>query len=472
MSRYIAPLIVIILFYATSGYAAFLEGSSSPQNSETITANLVSLSSYTIPSNFNGISEEFTDVVHQAGFTYNYPFPLFNASNTSLQGLLKLLGPSGFIRAGGSSQDFNPPPVLTTAIANGINAFFTGLGPGWTINYGLDFANGTPSLATSYVGIMLGAMTNSAPTFSIGNEPDQPPYSYNSSTYATAWNSWYSTITAAYPSAAFVSADTANPDSYTWAAGTTPGVSGLQFVTVHAENGGMIPPSQLSSMISNAQSTNFYYFATYATNYKARVNETNSSYYFGTPSPSNGLSFDLANAAWYLNVAMNFASFGGGGISVYQNITSGNSGGGPPCVGNVFFYDNGTGNFYPGSIFYGMMLFSNIEGQQIVSTSYSGSGNVNAISTKNGTGNASILVVNDDVNNPVKIIPAQSNAWSKASVLLLAPGSAAGCIDYSPTIGGYPVGESGSWAGKWFSLSNGGSVNLAPCGAAVIEIQS
>jgi hypothetical protein len=117
----------------------------------TVTANLASVSS-TIPSTFVGISVETQDVITDT---------IYKSSNTSLINLIKLLGSSGNIRVGGTSQDTghqsNPTPALTQGIANDLHGFVSSLGAGWKLIYGLDLGSNSMSEAVTHAGYVINA---------------------------------------------------------------------------------------------------------------------------------------------------------------------------------------------------------------------------------------------------------------------------------------------------------------------------
>jgi hypothetical protein len=116
-----------------------------------------------------------------------------------------------------------------------------------------------------------------------------------------------------------------------------------------------------------------------------------------------------------------------------------------------------------------MLLFSKIEGQQIVSTSISSGSSLRAISTKGFGANANILMVNNDTSYPLLAKPDQSNSWSTAKIYTI--NSSLGCADTSPTLNGYFIGAGGSWAGSPALLNRGTSIPIPPCGAALVGIQ-
>jgi hypothetical protein len=192
-----------------------------------------------------------------------------------------------------------------------------------------------------------------------------------------------------------------------------------------------------------------------------RLTESNS---MGFASGGNGISNRLAAATWYLNEAIVMAAGGWSGINIHAAYH---------FVSAIYnpIVQLGDGNFGAGPIFYGLFLFSKIEGQQILPLAIGGNGNIQAIATKGANGNANILAVNNDVSSSVIVTPQQSGAWTTANVLVLQDGDGNGCASASPVVGGAAIGESGSWSGTPFSIANGGYVSIPPCGAALIQIQ-
>jgi hypothetical protein len=162
----------------------------------------------------------------------------------------------------------------------------------------------------------------------------------------------------------------------------------------------------------------------------------------------------MANAGWigfnYHSVMTTYAPWGGR-ISYY----------------NPYIMQKDKG-YSPTPVFYGMLLFSKIEGHQIVRTSLFGAGSVKAISTKGSGANANILIVNNDTSYPLLAKPDQSNSWSTAEIYGIT--SSVGCADTSPTLNGYVIGEGGSWPGSPAILNRGASISIPPCGAALVEI--
>jgi hypothetical protein len=189
-----------------------------------------------------------------------------------------------------------------------------------------------------------------------------------------------------------------------------------------------------------------------------------------------GSSDALMASAWFLNMGIVLSNAGYNGVNIHHNFWWPASGG-TAIVGDVYpnIYGplqlNGDGTFSPGPEFYGMLLFSKIEGQQTVQLGVAGNANINAIATKGGNGNANILIVNNDQSLSVAVTPTQINSWSSATVLSIVSSDGLNCSSKSPLLGGAAIGVSGAWSGSSYTITNGQSLQLPPCGAALVQIQ-
>ena len=440
--------------------------------SVTLTANLAA-TGYTVPADFVGYSFELTGLVPGNYLT----------GSGSLCSLAGLIGTSGSIRIGGISSDGATPPALTQPIANGLESFRACLGSGWKIIYGLDLVAANSTTAATQAGF-LNTASGSNVIFQFGNEPIDGS-NFTVSTYQTAWNAYQTAVTGAVPSAKLAAWDDGNfGQTQTAINGLTGGLAGLTYVTQHYYNSPCSVAESASVMIGKMIINTTIPLAAglsailqnvgwaTASSIKTRMTESNTICSGGVA----GSSDRMMAAAWYLNEAILLANGGYNGVNTH-NVFWWPASGGAPIIGtaNPNTYGalllSGDGNFYPGSIFYGLYLFSKIEGQQTISLSQAGNGFVQSIASKGGGGNANILAVNNDLFNPVVITPAQSSAWTTANVLQIKSPSGAGCTEASPTVGGQAIGESGAWSGAPFSIANGASVTLGPCEAALIQIQ-
>ncbi|MBV8736451.1 MAG: hypothetical protein JO007_04175, partial [Alphaproteobacteria bacterium] len=138
-----------------------------------------------IPENFIGFSSEIEDFVGG----------IYSANNTSLIGLLGLLGPNGVMRIGGGTEEDVPADPLTQDVANDAAAFLNALGSGWTLLYGLADAVNDPSLAVQHAGYLLNALGRNRVAFQIGNEPNLNLGSEGA--WLNVFTSYYQALTAA-----------------------------------------------------------------------------------------------------------------------------------------------------------------------------------------------------------------------------------------------------------------------------------
>ena len=446
-------LILTVFLILTSRLYAFSDNfGSTPVN---VTALLDDTSS-TIPSNFVGLSLETQDIIADT---------IYTGSNASLQNLVKLLGSNGILRVGGTSQDTghqgNPTPALTQRIVNDLAGFNSALGSGWSLIYGLDLGSNNPSEAVTQAGYIINAFGIKNVIFQIGNEPDNW---YSPSAYMSMWNDYYSSLSASYPSIIFAAPDAAelisNTQNYT--VSLTPGISGLNSLSTHFYGVGCNPVS-ISYAFYLANPASQSWTATYAPG-KLRLTESGGICAGGQLGYTNV----LLQAAWYLNTAISMANDAWIGFNYHSVMTPYAPWGGRISYYNPYTVQNDKG-YSPTPVFYGMLLFSKIEGQKIVSTSISGGSSVRAISTKRSGSNANILIVNNDTSYPLLAKPDQSNIWSTAKVYVI--NSSVGCVDTSPTLNGYVIGEGGSWAGSPAILNRGAAISIPPCGAAFVEIQ-
>ena len=439
----------------------------SPARVATVTANLSNLG-YTIPNNFVGLSSEVGDLI--SGY-----FQGTSGANGTYVSLVNLLGSHGVWRIGGLSSDgASAAPALTSGIASAFASFISGLGANWTVIYGLDLRVGNAALAATQAGYVATVLGAGNVTFQFGNEPDGY---YTQSQYVTAWNSYYASVSGSVSGANYAAYDGGSwARLVTYTTGLSLSVSQLKYLTQHWYNNCNGPPAWTPAQVINSLNTNLTpYFGIggisvgfaqnqyYAGSTAEQLSESNSCSSGGLA----GVSDRLSGATWYVNEAITFANLGWSGINTHNAYTSFFTPNGPynPVVQET---DN---NFGPGPIFYGLFLFSKIEGQQTAAVSIGGNANVNAIATKGGNGNANILVVNNDQNSPVTVTPAQSSAWTTANVLKMSTSDGANCTSANPIVGGQPIGEGGTWTGSSVALASGASVTLQPCEAALIQIQ-
>jgi hypothetical protein len=451
---------IISLFWMVASLAqspgSIAGGGYVPARIAHVSANL-SGSGPTIPSNFIGISVEVADLI--GGY---YQGATGNAA--SMISLLQLLGANGVFNFGGSSSSTSTTPALTQNISNSAQSFLVGIGAGWTtsVMYTLDLFANNSALAATQAGFLATSFGASHMVFQFDNEPFASGHFGSVGAYQTAWNAYYTAVTGAVASAGYAPwADSDNQDAVSVISGLTPGFGGIAAITYHRYSQGTTAAQVIGYVPAHYYFLNFNASVfTAAQNAMQRLSETNSLGNRGLA----GVSDTLSGATFILNEAAQVAAIGYAGINVH-NVYAGGAGVYNPLV------QLGDSNFTAGAVFYGMMLFSKIEGQQIIPSAVGGNANIVSLATIRVSGKANILVVNNDTFNPSIVRPDQSSAWSTASVLQIKSATGAACGDTSLTIGGSAIGKSGAWSGVPFSINSGDSIRLGPCEAALVQVQ-
>lgn len=435
-------------------------------------ANL-SATGYTIPSSFVGLSVETGDLI--SGM-----FQGTTGANGSFLSMMRLLGVNGSLRVGGNSSDSMPSaPALTQPIANNLSSFIASAGAGWKLMYGLDLAINDSAVAATQAGFVATAMGGGANVvFQFGNESIGAYVT--KAQYITNWNAYYTAVSGAVAGLKVAATDCEDfGDTQSVLASLTPGAAGMTYATQHwygSLNGSPYTVTNASQMISTVAINSYlnagtgnaaapyvgYNFNSYWANQngvKQRLTESNNINNLGLLNFSDR----MMSATWYLNQAIAFANDGWDGINTHASYGIAGVGKYNPIVSK----DSGT-TYQAAPEFYGLYLFSKLQGQQTIALAIGGNANVVGIATKGGGGNANILAVNNDTSSSSAVTPGQSSAWTAATVLLL---SGTDCSDAAPALGGAIIGPGGSWSGSTTSINNGDSIAIPPCGAALIQIQ-
>lgn len=442
-----------------------------PRRTVQMYANLAA-TGYTIPSSFVGLSVETGDLI--SGL-----FQGTTGANSSFLGMMRLLGANGSFRVGGNSSDQLTPPALTQPIANNLNSFVASAGAGWKLIYNLDLQANDSATAATQAGFVATAFGGGANVvFQFGNESIGAYVT--KAQYITNWNLYYTAVSGAVAGLKVAATDCEDfGDTQTVLASLTPGAAGMTYSTQHwygSLNGSPYTVTNAPQLISTVAINSYlnagtgnaaapyigYNFNSYwakQNGVKQRLTESNSINNLGLLTFSDR----MMSATWYLNQAIAFANDGWDGINTHASYGVAGVGKYNPIVSK-----DGGSTYQAAPEFYGLYLFSKIEGQQTVALAIGGNANVGGIATTGGGGNANIIAVNNDTSSPSYIQPGQSSAWTTATVLLF---SGTGCSDAAPTLGGGIIGPSGSWGGGTITINNGDSVAIPPCGAALVSIQ-
>lgn len=423
-----------------------------PTQIANIKANLNS-TSYVIPANFVGWSDELRDVINNT---------IFVGSNSSLVNLIKMTG-GGYIRFGADSCDTTgSSPGLTQAIANNLASFMAALGPNYRASYCVDLAINDPTTATTHTGYIVTAFGAENIDFEIGNEP--AGFLSTAAAFGARWSAYYTAMTTAYPTITFVGPSTSggsNLQDYQNATGVAP--SSMAYVTQHKYLSQRNPYIPTLAQV-NAQLPDSYIISNiaYAPG-KLRINEANGTWAGGT----RGFSDRMINAYWYVKLASYVAGAGGQGVDFHNGLIFN------PEIDHLDYYNSfktdGLGNWYPTPVFYGEYLFSRLAGNTIVSSDNTDlDSNAVLLATKNAGGTATFIVANGNPTTQLYFRVDQTNTWKTASVLKM---SGTSCLDPNPKLGGAEIGAGGSWTGSPTYISKGTAILLNPCEIAVVTIQ-
>jgi hypothetical protein len=266
-----------------------------------------------------------------AGFSYEknqVGLDLFDASNTSLVNLFRLLGPN-VLRIGGNEVDrinFNPAGAggLTTEVAPSDIVKLGGFlrATGWKVLYGIDLKLNTAANAAAEAQVAAQALGHSLIAFEIGNEPD---FYDTQAQYEASFASYVSAIRAVVPNASFDGPSLAKGTSWDATFGTDEKANGLTILSDHtyidsAANANI--PEMLASTAPGG-----HLDTTEAAMQKAqaasgiaqwRMSETNSFFNGG----ATGVSNVQAASLWSLNYMAGIAAHGGAGINFHGGGTS------------------------------------------------------------------------------------------------------------------------------------------------------
>jgi hypothetical protein len=417
-----------------------------------VRAQLNSPAGPVIPQNFVGFSGEVLD------FTGG----IYSANNTSLIGLLRLLGPNGVMRIGGGTEADVPPDPLTQDIANDAAGFLNELGSGWSLLYGLPDGVTDPDLAVQHAGYLLNALGQARVAFQIGNEPNLH-YQDNEQAWLNVFNPYYQALTAAFGALNYGAPDTSQLLDLSWPNDTPLGEAGFQFLTTHKYWPNACNPlpqlPSVKSILDDAQVPSYPGWS---------ITEFGIICDGGDPRITNR----LIAATYYLKLAQSAASGGWAGIMPHNVIIPELWGDGltRPAYYSQFALQP-DGGYAPTPMFYGMYLFARMTGQQLITAQtpvdYSKAASIMATESPNGTAN--ILVVNINPKRGFSVRPDQTAPWSRANYFLL---SGTSCADPAPVLNLFPIGEGGVWGGSVASMNRGDTVFVPPCGAFLIEIQT
>ncbi len=294
---------------------------------------------------------------------------LLSAENVRYVRLVKQLGASGVIRAGGIVANYTryepdgasamepKNTVITRAALEQFAGFLRATG--WTAIWSVNFAQGTVEEAVAEAKAVAAVLGDRLQAIELGNEVEDidkgakpfrtPPYTFEA--YRAEYGRWRATLLAAVPGLRFAAPDTAH--SVEWVEQMAASAHGdVQLLTTHYYRGGQTKgtvdqlqqpdpnlPAALARLRSAAQRSAIPW----------RMCEANS--FFGGGRP--GLSDTLLGALWTLDFMLLLAVSGCNGVNIETGVNQ---------LGFISSYspiqDNEQGVQSAGVPYYGMLAFA------------------------------------------------------------------------------------------------------------------
>jgi hypothetical protein len=429
-----------------------------------------------IPPDFIGLSYESALLADGA---------YFSPDNTSLIGLIQLLGPHGIVRIGGNTsedtvwqaRDQATPPgrfVLTPACIDRLAVVLRRVG--WKLIYGLNLARGMPEAAADEAAYVARALGSDLLAFQIGNEPDGfgrwrtvRLKSYDAAAYLAEWGAFHRAIRARVPNAHFAGPDVAMETGWVGElAQSHP--AGLVLLTRHyyADGPAGAPQVSLAKLLRSEQQIVPVLDALDRTSRSYglpfRIAEANSIYNEGEP----GVSDTLGAALWGLELMFQLAAAGAAGVNFHagpHNLQ--------PEVDKAYTPIASTegGRYRPAPLYYAMLLFSRLAPGAIVPLQMTRAGELPALAVRAPDGTLRVGLINKNLAGDVRVSIDPGSDVTAASILRLGGPSVQATAGI--TLGGASMGEFGAWVPTEERTTLRGrevSILLPPTSAAIVTI--
>ncbi|WP_194898672.1 glycosyl hydrolase family protein [Catenulispora pinisilvae] len=293
-----------------------------------------------------------------AGFSYEKDrigAGLFDAHDTALVNLFRLLGPS-YLRIGGNEVDrvnWNPAGTggsateIAPADVDKLAAFAKATG--WKVIYGINLKTNTPANAVSEAQYAAHALGKNLAAFEIGNEPNV----YDSeAAYEASFNTYTAAIRAKVPTAAFDGPGTYRHGAWDAQFAADEKKNGLTTLSMHmyiGKNTTATIPGMLASNPTSFATDEAAISAAKSTNDIPQWRMTEANSYFDGGAP--GVSDVEAASLWSLDFMEGLAAQGASGV----NFHGGTSGQFPINYSPIVF--NGLTPTGVQGVYYGELLW-------------------------------------------------------------------------------------------------------------------
>ena len=433
-----------------------------------------------IPEDFLGLSFETCELRPDANGKLQ-----FAPDNQPLRTLLQTMGVKN-LRFGGNAAD--APNVLDPAMP-GIDAMFQ-LAQAiparviYSVRFSREgrlngFVTADEAAAAATCRHILENYPDSLAAFAIGNEPDmyfkrlKDQYQTGDVSldkpakdrrayeqYRAAWKQFAAVITATNPAALFIGpGTTGNPVWAKWFGQDFVGDDRIAFIENHWYPGGNGKQGEPGPKLQAALSPDWHklYAAYLADNgfpepgrRPFRITESNSYYNGGAPDMSD----TMASALWALDYGHWFAAHGCAGIN-FHTCTHVKYMVDVEMTFNYASFVASPGGYTLRPIGYGLTLLGmGCQGDSIPLNVISGDCNVSAYAVAGHDGNLYLTLINKEYDAGARPTLVRFNLkgghfkGSGESLALVAPDSNVRAQS-GVTLNGMPVGENGSWTGKW-----------------------
>jgi hypothetical protein len=448
-ARYALAGALVLALGAASGYAAVSASAATTAVKVTVSSTAVGY----VETGFAGFSYEKDRI--GAG--------MFDANDTKLVNLFRLLGPS-VLRIGGNLVDMTKwnasgkggsASEIAPADVRKLNAFLDATG--WKVIYGINLKTNTSANAASEASFAAQTLGSKLIAFEIGNEPN----GYRTeSTYESSFDSYVKAIRAKVPNAAFDGPGTYGNTGWMGPFASHEKNNHLVILSMHTYVG-KNTSSSISGLLASTQSGGKFP-GQFAAMQKAkqdngipqwRMTEANSYFHGGT----DGVSNVEAAALWSLDFMYGIASHAGDGV----NFHGGTSTQFPLHYSPIRF--SGLTPAGVQAVYYGELLWSLAGRGKLHPASVSGASNVTAWGI---SGNA---FVNNKGSATLSATITLTGSQSSAKVYVL---TASALNSKSITVAGSSVSASGSFNPAPKSVTvNGGKVTVSvPPGSAVLVV--
>lgn len=399
-----------------------------------------------------------------AGFSYEKDrvgAGMFDASDTNLVQLFRLLGPS-VLRIGGNLVDivnWNPNgaggSATEVAPSDVVKLAAFARATGWKVIYGINLKINTAANAATEAAFAAKTLGSSLTAFEIGNEPN---FYRTEATYETSFESYVAAIKAVVPNAVFEGPGVTNGQN-AWLPPFTAKekANGLRIVSMHSYIGDATTGTIAGMLASNASGYEDKDETALQTAKAAnqipqwRMSEANSYYHGGTAGVSNVQAATL----WTLDFMYGIAAHNGDGV----NFHGGTSTQFPLNYSPIAY--NGLVPTGVQGVYYGELLWALAGTGALHAATVTGASNVTAW----GIGN-NVIVDNKGTTAQTFTVNLRSTALMGTEYVLTAPALNSTAI----TIAGSGVDAKGSFhpVPKLVSVNGRKATITVPAGSAAL----